>query len=98
MAERFLTSRDIQALVGLTTPKAAERLMDDWKVPFIHLGRGRGRGRRWSEVKVLAAIRVRERDPGAETKPKSRKKDATQSFFSLSVKDMISLTQRGTRA
>lgn len=98
MSYVLLTAHEIQVMLGLNTPKAAERLMDKWSVPFIHLGLGRGLGRRWSQERVVAAIKQREKDPAEAYKQKAKKKESTSGFFNLSVKEMVSLTRPAKRA
>lgn len=96
MSAPLLNSSDIQALLRLGTPKAAERLMDRWCVPFIHLGRGRGLGRRWSEEKVLAAVKQREKDPTVVLKAKKQAPQKT--IFDGTLKDALRLTRPDKRA
>ncbi|WP_243360944.1 hypothetical protein [Fundidesulfovibrio terrae] len=84
MPDKLLTAREVQTLLSLVSPRAASALMDEWGLPFIHLGLGRGRGRRWWRSVVLAAIKERERG-APKARPRLPKPDKQDDFWSLST-------------
>lgn len=88
MAPVLVNADSIAEALGLSSAKAAQSLMSDWRVPFTNLGPGRGRGLRWRWADVEKAIK-KHTVTMQEAKPKKRTKKDPDDIFSLgSVKEM----------